>query len=230
MYQTKTFSSEIKGVDVQNRLIEGYFSVFDFEDSDGDIITRGAFAKTIRENGPEGKNRIMHLLQHNPTKPLGKPVELMEDGYGLKFMTKITETSYGMDTLKLYEDGVLKEHSIGFNTIKSGPNSQGINEITEVKLWEGSTVTWGANELALVKSTEDLSKKELLEKYNNLCKAYYSGDYTDGTFRIIEQQKNYIESLIALDEPSNDTQKQAADIGRLFDEFNRQEQLKQIFK
>src|SRR6056297_3427321 len=69
----------VKDVDVERRMIEGYYSVFDYKDSDGDIITPGAYTKTIKENGPSGKNRIMHLYQHDPLTVLGKPSMLVED-------------------------------------------------------------------------------------------------------------------------------------------------------
>lgn len=197
MYQFKSNEAHIKGVDLKNRVVEGYFSVFNVKDSDGDIIKPGAFAKTIAENGPDGKNRIMHLLQHNPIQPLGKPQELKEDEKGLFFVTKIAETSYGTDTLKLYADKVLEEHSIGFNVIKSNwSDEHEANILTDIKLWEGSSVTWGANEFARTTSMKSMSKSQLLERYDTLSKAFYKGDYTDDTFRILQAQRTHIETLL----------------------------------
>ena len=41
-----------------------------------------------------------------------------EDDYGLYFEAKIVDTEAGEDTLKLYEEGLINQHSIGFSTIK----------------------------------------------------------------------------------------------------------------
>lgn len=199
-YLVKNTSSEIKDVDLEARRVAGHFSVFDVIDSDMDIIERGAFAKTVAQRGPGGSDRIMHLLQHNPMQPLGKPRELKEDDKGLFFSTVLSDTTWGRDTIKLYADGVLTEHSIGFEIINSHSETRDeadVQVITEIKLWEGSTVTWGANEFATVtaaKSRDEISR--LLERYNTLQKAYYDGDYTDDTFKLIEVQKAHIESLI----------------------------------
>lgn len=238
MYETKSISAEVKDVSLKNRTVEGYFSVFDVKDSDGDILKPGAFSRTIQENGPEGKDRIMHLWQHNPMQPLAKPSELSEDSKGLRFVSKISDTTYGTDALKLYRDEVIKEHSIGFNTIKSHwSDEQDANIITEVKLWEGSTVTWAANEFATTESLKgECGKDQLKERFDELTKAYYKGDYTDETLRIIDAQRKYLEELIynnALDtnkEPSNPDipQKRAAKIDDLFTQFNRKQRIRGI--
>lgn len=234
MYETKSISAEVKDVSLKNRTVEGYFSVFNVEDSDGDIIKPGAFAKTVAENGPGGKNRIMHLWQHNPMQPLAKPAEIQEDERGLRFISKISETSWGTDALKLYEDGVIEEHSIGFNTVKSNwSDEHEANIITEVKLWEGSSVTWGANEHARVTDMKG-THEGLLKRYKTISKAYYSGDYTDETFRIIEAQKNHFETLIknALDnsKPSSDTsiEDRAAKLNDIFTNFKRKHEIQSI--
>lgn len=195
-YQIKDFSGTVKDVDMKNRTVSGYFSVFDVKDSDDDIIKPGAYTKTIQENGPSGKDRVMHLLQHNPTKPLGKPHELKEDDKGLFFRTRIVDTSFGTDTLKLYRDEVFKEHSIGFKIVDSHRDEeQDADVLTELKLFEGSTVTWGANEEALggMKSDND---QTILERYKELQKAYYRGDYRDETFRLIQKQMIFLEQRI----------------------------------
>jgi len=45
------------------------------------------------------------------------------------------------------ESGLITEHSIGFQVVNES-KKQDYNEITEVKLWEGSSLTaWGANPL-----------------------------------------------------------------------------------
>lgn len=235
MYEIKNFSGAVKDLDLKQGIITAYWSHFDNIDSDGDIMGRDAFNKSIAERGPSGANRIMFLWQHNPTQPLGKPKELYTDATGLVGVTKIEKTSYGEDALKLYESGVINEHSIGFQTLKSRyDNERGANLITEVRLWEGSAVTWGANELTPVisgKSTEN--KAEVVTYYNTLCKAIYSGTFTDDTFQILEAQRKHIEALLSQSlepkqEPLQDTPVegvQADELKSIFTQF----ELKQTF-
>jgi len=175
----------IEDVDDVKGIVTGYFSAFNNIDSDGDVIVSGAYKKTVAENGPMGRNRIMHLLQHNPLMPLAKPMELMEDAKGLRFTSKITETSYGKDVIKLYKEGVFNEHSVGFEIIKSD-NKAGYREIREIKLWEGSTVTWGANPNTPIESMKnwDLPKSEdMIAKFGAILR---KGDVTDETMIQLE--------------------------------------------
>jgi HK97 family phage prohead protease len=168
----------IEDVDEAKGIVTGYFSAFNNIDSDGDVIVSGSYKKTIQENGPNGKNRIMHLLQHNPMMPLAKPMELMEDAKGLRFTSKITDTSYGKDAIKLYAAGVFNEHSVGFEIIKADAKS-GYQEIREIKLWEGSTVTWGANSntpMESIKSWDVVKTEDMITKFCNILR---NGNITD---------------------------------------------------
>jgi hypothetical protein len=207
-----TKGGSIKDVDTAKGIVTGYFSIFGNKDSDGDIIMPGAFAKTIQENGPKSqKPRILHLLQHDTWKPLAKPTTLEEDAKGLYFESLISKTSYGRDTLQLYLDGVLTEHSIGFNTIKREVDeTTETTKLLELKLWEGSTVSWGANMEAMVTGMKSLDKKTLydalIKKMSALQKAV-KGNYTDETAYQLEiellQIQQMIKSLSEIDEPDS---------------------------
>jgi phage prohead protease, HK97 family len=141
--QHKSFEFSDLQVDTDSRTISGYASVFNVIDSDGDMIAKGSFSKTLSEN----KQRIVHLYQHNPVQLLGRPTVLVEDEKGLYFETTIADTALGNEVLELYRNGTIKEHSIGFQTVKS-TNRGSYNEISEVKLFEFSSVTWGSNSQA----------------------------------------------------------------------------------
>lgn len=200
-YLTKdTCGGSVKDVDVKQGIVTGYFSVFGNRDSDGDIILPGAFTKTLTENGPAAKNggRIMHLLQHDTNLPLGKPHKMAEDARGLYFESKISPTSYGRDTLKLYEDGVLTEHSIGYKVIKNEPKAEA-NHLLELRLWEGSTVTWGANAEALVTGVKAEDKPALYDKLIKKLEAInyaIKGNYTDETIIQLELQIKQLQQII----------------------------------
>ena len=146
IYTYKSLGMEVKDVDVKEGVVSGYFSAFGMVDSDGDIMMPGAFKRSIADWGPKGKGRIKHLLNHDPSKPLGKVIELEEDGYGLKYVSKVGTHSLGKDFVKMVESGLIAEHSIGFKTLRE-QKSGDANQIHEVMLFEGSSLTaWGANE------------------------------------------------------------------------------------
>ena len=225
----------VKDVDVERRMIEGYYSVFDYKDSDGDIIMPGAYTKTIKENGPNGKGRIMHLYQHDPLTVLGKPSMLVEDEKGLFFRTAITDTQLGTDVLKLYRDGVLTEHSVGINFVQRDySNEDEAYIVREVKMWEGSTVTWGANEMAKGGMAKG-SMADQLDQYKKLSKAFYTGDYTDETFGLIEMhiknfEESFTKSLHTMEAEPITSQEDEADLDAIFKQFNNQLEIEKEFK
>ena len=146
IYNYKSFDLEVKDVDAKSGIVAGYFSAFGMVDSDGDILMPGAFKRSIQDWGPDGKQRIKHLLNHNPSQPLGKISILKEDNFGLYYESKVGTHQLGKDYVKMVESGLIGEHSIGFKTLREQKGSDA-NEIHDVMLFEGSSLTaWGANE------------------------------------------------------------------------------------
>jgi hypothetical protein len=153
-------SGVVKDVDMAKREVAGYFSVFGNVDADGDIMDRSAYNKTLEG----GIGRVQHLFMHSPMLgSVGKIKELTIDDKGLFFRSKIIPTSMGNDLMVMYDEQAIKEHSVGFETLKSEPLRQqdgtDIRVIKEVRLWEGSSVLWGANPEALRKSFDLLHSK-----------------------------------------------------------------------
>jgi len=145
IYTYKAARLEFKDVDSKKMTVSGYFSKFGNVDSDGDIMMPGAFKRSIADWGPDGKQRIKHLMNHRPDQPLGRITVLKEDSYGLYYESELVKTTFGMDFIKMAEGGIITEHSIGFNTLTENKGAMG-NEIKDVKLFEGSSLTaWGAN-------------------------------------------------------------------------------------
>jgi hypothetical protein len=180
----KSIVGEVKDVDTKKRVITGYLSGFDNKDFDGDIIVKGAFKKSIDER----KNDIYFLNQHNWSQPHGKFSMLKEDSKGLYFESEpLIDTSYSSDTLKLYEAGIVKEHSIGFQTILSDYDTKAnARMIKEVKLYEGSNVTLGANPDTPFTGFKSLTLKEVNNQHKLILKAFRDGNFTDDTFSLLE--------------------------------------------
>jgi HK97 family phage prohead protease len=176
----------LKDIDEKQGRVLGYFSKFGNIDSDGDMIMKGAYTKTLQENHA----RIKHLYQHDPLKPLAgvknSRLTISEDADGLAFDSTISQTSYGKDVIKLYADGVIDEHSVGFVT-KRKTEKSGYTEINEIHLWEGSTVTWGANEMAGTTSVKSLTKEQAIQKMDIVIKALRNGRYeNEDIFDLLE--------------------------------------------
>ena len=189
-YQIKSFDSAIKDVDVKKSISTGYLANFESLDSDGDIIEKGAFTKTLKENGVEGTGRIKHLLDHKKEQVIGKFLVLKEDNFGLYYESKIGTHDLGVDFLKMAESGLITEHSIGYRPIKEIQKNDA-NHLLELNLREGSSLKfWGANQntpFIGLKSANDIEEElsyltSVLNKYE---KALKNGSFTDETFKEI---------------------------------------------
>lgn len=189
----------IKDIDVKSRIVTGYLSAFGNVDSDNDIIEKGAFSKSINERF----NEIFYLQQHDWSRPLGKFTKLEEDEKGLYFEGEIINTSFGEDQLKLYEAGIVKEHSIGFITVKSEKGSNA-RIIKEVKLYEGSAVTLGANSNTPFLGFKS-SVNEAKDLYKKILKAHKDGSFTDETHGLFEIALKQFEAQIIEEYKSTQT-------------------------
>ena len=185
IYNYKSFEGNVKDVDSKQGIVSGYFSAFGMVDSDGDIMMPGAFKRSIQDWGPEAKGRVKHLLNHDPSQPLGKILELKEDGYGLFYRSQVGSHRLGQDFIKMVESDLIGEHSIGFRTLREQKSSEA-NEIHEVMLFEGSSLTaWGANEytpILGIKSLADSTK--IQEQIKSFEKFIRNSDVTDETIEL----------------------------------------------
>jgi HK97 family phage prohead protease len=199
--------ASIKDVDVKTGTVTGYFSVFGNVDSDGDIVMPGAFTRTLNNN----YKRVKHLAYHDSSLPLAatrkENLTLKEDSTGLYFESKISQTSYGKDIIQLYQDGVLDEHSIGYEVVRSRDSDtqtvekygmkRPVKELQELKLWEGSTVTWGANAKAGTESVKSMTKEQTISKMHSVLKALKNGKYEqDEVFEMLELYFKQLEQHI----------------------------------
>jgi HK97 family phage prohead protease len=143
---------------------------------------------------------IWSLVDHKAdmAHTLGKPKELYIEGDMLVAVTDLIETECGEDAIKLYEAGLINQHSIGFSTLKSDVNQKtGVRTITELKLYEGSAVLWGANpETPMLgfKGEFKETKENLSIRLENLIKAFRGGSFTDDTFALMEIQIKQIQA------------------------------------
>ena len=187
---------ELQDIDDKTGIVKGYGSIFGNIDSDGDIITKGAYTKTISENG----NRVKYLYQHQMDKPLGKMVNLYEDKKGLMFIAEIPKTQLCKDVLELMKAGVITENSVGILPMQKEGCPDGMEncyrKLTEVKLYEISAVTLAANDEAMILDVKgNFDKEKVLGRYDNLVKLIRKGSISDNLGYAIEAELIKLKSI-----------------------------------
>lgn len=176
--------------------------------------------------------KIKHLAYHDWTKGVGKIQVLQEKTVtinnqkvkGIYFETKMSSTSLGTDTLINYQDGVLDNHSIGFRFLdgewKDEDSEDWLTAIadvinydeikqagmayfwSEIKLYEGSSVALGANQLTPFLGVKDATNKDvvalkLMDRLNRLETALKSGTQTDETLELFAMETLQLKQLIS---------------------------------
>lgn len=158
-FKTKDINIEIKA-NLEKNEIEAYASTWD-KDLGNDTITKGAFAKTIKERFSGGQKRDIKVLwQHDMSAPLGLPIHMEEDSKGLYTVSKISDTPLGQQAMQLARDGVVDKMSIGYDTIQSKDDGKGGRILSELKLYEYSLVTFPMNEKAGILQAKDMKLTE----------------------------------------------------------------------
>lgn len=211
----KNINGGILDVDDASRRVKVAFNKVEVKDHDNDVIDSRAFDKTIKERGPQGSQLIWHLVDHDASmkSAIGKPHEIgIENGY-LYAVTDILKTGLGNDMMEHYKAGTINQHSVGFKSIQkteekdsSGPYTR----IKEIKLFEGSAVTWGANPYTPTFSVgKSLTKAEAESEFNTIFKEYEKfaallrkGNLTDDGAQLLEihvnQMNERMKSLFAM--------------------------------
>ncbi len=187
-YKSLQSTPILKDVDGKKGIVTGYFASFDTKDMEGDVIRKGAFQKSITENGPQSSRpRIKHLFNHDPSQPLGVLTVLQEDKKGLYYESKIGSHSLGVEFLKMAESGLITEHSFGYKATKyTGTKGKG-RDITEVKMYEGTSSSFiGINENTPLLSVKGLIDVDVIvgrqKAIEFFCK---SADVSDETIQML---------------------------------------------
>ena len=202
LVQKDDYGYNIMDVDSEQRRVKAVWARCGNIDLDNDIIVPEAFTKTLAERGPTGKNLIWSLVDHCAEMDyvIGKPEQIYIENDMLIAITPIIETEKGEDIIKLYEAGLINQHSIGFSTMQSNVDKEGVRTITELKLYEGSAVLWAANPetptLGFKSEMIKDKKQELNNRLERLIKAFKGGKFTDETFSLIEIEIKRIQSEI----------------------------------
>lgn len=169
-------------------------------------IKHALFHDTTRLPG-----KIMVLDEKEIDTPAGKVT-------GIYFETKMDNSTEGNDTLIKYQEKIYDNHSIGFQYLKiekverDGQHGNSttwqkymdllINPkkaedagyfyaVKEIKLFEGSTVAFGMNELTPslgIKGKEDVTRLQVLSRIDKVTQALKVGSLSDDALQSLENQ------------------------------------------
>lgn len=132
---------------------EGLLAVYNNIDLGSDLIEPGAFTKTIAERGDE----VPLLWQHHTNEPIGM-LYLEDTPEALKVRGELVlDVPRAKEAHSLMTRRVLRGLSIGYDVVKSvmeGP----VRRLKELRLWEGSLVTFPMNEAAVVTNAKELAQ------------------------------------------------------------------------
>lgn len=150
----------------EDGLAEGQFtayaSVFGNVDSYGDIVVKGAFAKDLGRWEKSGK-AIPLLFGHNMADPdfnIGHVVSAEEDSVGLKVTAQLDlENPKAKQVYRMLKGRRIDQMSFAYDVLdgaKATKDGEDVYEIRDLKLYEVSVVTVGANS-----ETEVLAVKQV---------------------------------------------------------------------
>ena len=158
MVNTKTARMEIKSAGesdgLQKGQVIGYASVFGNKDSYGDVVIKGAFAKSLASYGGGGAGIPVYWSHRmdDPTMNIGKTLEATEDEHGLLVKMQLDlDSPNGAYVHRLIEQDRVKQMSFAYDVVKQaevdgGPYEGGHMELQELKIHEVSVVPVGANQ------------------------------------------------------------------------------------
>lgn len=149
-----------------------YASVFGNRDSYGDVVMPGAFTNTLADWKASG-NPIPLLFGHNMSDPdfnIGSVVNAVEDDHGLLITAQLDlENPKAMQTYRMLKGGRVNQMSYAYDVVDGGSGTvdgQDVYELRDLKLYEVSVVTIGANQ-----ETEVLAVKTAAEALASEAKA-----------------------------------------------------------
>jgi HK97 family phage prohead protease len=196
-YSVKTQKALISDIDLSRRTVTGFFSTINYFDSDREVLISGVYDNSISKRGVNSTAiaKFKHLFNHEFSKVLSATVSLSQkkvgDTEGLFFESKIARTTLGDDILIGYNEGIYDNHSIGFRYVREKTMyidttsaewnkfvSMLVNPdealkggymfvLSDIDLFEGSTVAFGANLLTPFLGIKSENKQNVLFNVKN---------------------------------------------------------------
>ena len=127
----------------------GYAAVFDRADRGGDVVRKGAFARSLGG----GSKKVPLLWQHEPGRPIGRIEYLREDKRGLRVIGRLSGGAAGREAALLLKDGAVSGLSFGYRVREA--RGEAPRELLDLDLVEVSLVTLPMQPRARVHAVAD---------------------------------------------------------------------------
>ena len=159
--QHKSIAFEVKREPDQDGVFEGYASVFDIVDVGMDVVSRGAFTKSIANRKPK------MLWQHDTSQIIGVWDEVREDERGLFVKGRLLkDVQKGREAMALMRVDAIDSLSIGYKTIAATEEGSGaVRRLLEVDLFEVSVVTFPMLESAKITDVKSIKTERDFEAF-----------------------------------------------------------------
>lgn len=158
--ERKELRFEIKAVG-EDGTFEGLLATYGNVDLGGDVIEPGAFTKTLNDSGHQ---RPM-LWQHKEDEPIGL-LDLTDGPMGLSVKGTLNlDVARAREAYSNLKKRIVKGMSIGFTSIKDSIEG-GVRHLKEIRLYEGSVVTFPMNLLAVISSVKAARSTEKKDSFS----------------------------------------------------------------
>ncbi|WP_088184064.1 HK97 family phage prohead protease [Sphingobium sp. Z007] len=163
---TQFLTKSFKAAPIKENEVEGLASTYGNIDHAGDIVERGAYARTL-DRFNSSKKGMPFLAHHRHDRPIGKITELRDSDEGLYFKARFSDSHDGQNVRQQFLDGTLDSFSIGYRVIQKQADrvkDRRVLRLKEIALHEISAVTFPCNELAIISAV----KGAISETYSDL--------------------------------------------------------------
>lgn len=151
MTQHLRVNLELKSL--SSREFEGHGSIFGNVDLGGDVVTPGAFRKSLAAHKRAGTMPQMFWM-HKPDAVPGVWTAVAEDDKGLHVKGELVDTALGNEMHTLLMKKAVRGLSIGYQTVDSEFTKDGVRLLKEIDLWEVSLVSLAMNPLAKIEAVK----------------------------------------------------------------------------
>ena len=162
MYKCRAFPFAVKSIEKTGEF-SGYLSVFNNADSYRDVVLPGAFKDTLAD-WKEKDAMPPVLWQHKSAEPIGVFTSMKEDDKGLYTEGKllVNHVAKAAEAHALLSHKAIRGMSIGYDVPEDGEEYDGkarVNNLKKVNLWEGSIVTFPANQQSNVDAVKSMLER-----------------------------------------------------------------------
>jgi HK97 family phage prohead protease len=211
--------------EVDGRTVDMVANTYYYVDTYGDVLVEGCCSKSIADRGPDSTapGKIKHIANHDLSTGIGRiekiTEEQVEGKHVLRAQSWMSETTAGEETLIKYKEGLIDQHSIGFNYMdlewidkdsdeyeavacklinpEEAERWGGVYLVKEIKLFEISSLDgFGANRLTpalgIKTDNKQVQYNNLIAKFDALQQAMRSGGNKD----MIQLQEKQIKQMI----------------------------------